>query len=344
MPGMKLRLFVLASSLALVFLPVLRAEGPGFEKKTAAAAKKIIERSDKVIIAGFRVAFNTEGAASASTDSRLKNLGNTTGSSMKTVTSSAAASMKVSLAGLTADDFQRITEQAYADFKAQLAEAGVKVLGPEVLKASKGYGELTFTPSTKDRPYIKDMSIGAGTTVVVFSPAELPLFLGHFDGTGIGGVTMNLGNWRALNQLSVETKAVVLVPTIMVDFVKMKSSGRNKMLKDTAEVGADPQLSLVPIQTGVAVFHAKIRLAGELGNFHLGEELVMPGAFGELKQASASDNSALNSSLVMLTGQAGRVSSKSHHVFMATPAEYEKLSLEAVKLFNHTAGAFIAEK
>jgi hypothetical protein len=341
---MKLRYLVLVCALVIGFQPAVHAGDPVLEKKTAAAAKKILDRSDKVIIAGFRVAFNTEAAASASTDSRLKNLGNTTGSGMKTVTSSASASMKVALAGLSADDFQRITEEAYTDFKAQLAAAGVTVLGADVLKASKGYAELTLTPSTKERPYIKDMSIGAGTTVVVFTPAELPLFLGHFDGNGIGSVSMNLGNWRALNQLSVETKAVVLVPTIMVDFVKMKSSGRNKMLKDTAEVGAEPQISLIAQHTGVAVFHAKIRIAGDLGGLHLGEDWAMPGAFGEMKQVSASDNAALNSSLVMLTGQAGRVSSKSNNVFLAVPAEYEKLSLEAVKAFNHTASAFIAEK
>lgn len=337
-------LALLLAAAAALLVPVLPAQEAVLEKRTGVAAKKILSRSDKIIIAGFRVAFNTEGAASASTDSRLQNLGNSIGSGAKTVTSDAAVSTKVNLSGVTGDDFQRITEEAYADFKAQLAAAGVTVLGAEVLKASKGYGELTFTPSTKERPYVKDMSVGAGRTVVVYTPAELPLFLGHYDGGNLGPVTMNLGNWRALNQLSVETRAVVLVPTVIVEFVKMKSSGRGKMLRNDAEVGADPQIALVGKQSNVAVFHAKIRLAGDLGNFHIDEDLEVPGTFGTLKQVAASDNAALNSSLVMLTGQPGRVSSRSAHVLAADPAAFSQLTLQGLKSFNRAAGGFIAAK
>jgi hypothetical protein len=301
-------------------------------------------RSDKVIIAGFRVAFNLEGAASASTDSRLKNLGNTIGSGPKTVTSDASTSMKVTLAGVDAALFQQITEQAYADFKAQLATAGRTVLGPDVLKASKGYGEPKFTATGPGRPYTKDLSFGAGRTVAVFTPAELPLFLGHYDGVGIGSVSMDLGNWRALNQLSVETKAVVLVPTLAVDFVKMKSSGRNKLLADTAEVGAEPMISLLPQLTRVAVFHAKIRIAGELDSFFLERQFEVSGSFGRMEQVSASNNAALNNALVMLTGQAGRVHSTSAQVCTAAPADYERLSLEAVRAFDAAFVQFVSAR
>ena len=345
MAGMNPRLLLLAVAvLAWFAVPVVRAQEAVLERRTGAAAKKILKRSDKVIIAGFRVAFNLEGSASASTDSRLSNLGNSIGSGPRTVTSDAAVSMKVTLAGVTSDEFQRIAEEAYADFKTQLAQAGVTVLGPDVLKASKGYGQLTFTPSSKEKPYARDLSFGAGTSLVVFTPAELPLFLGHYDGGKLGPVTMNLGNWRALNQLSVETRAVVLVPTLVVDFVRMKSSGQRKMLRNDAGVGADPRIALLPQHTNVAVFHAKIRLAGELGGFHLGEDLVVPGAFGTLKQVSAADNAALNSSLVMLTGLPGRVSSRSAHVLLADPAAYSRLSLDGVRAFNRAAGDFIAAR
>lgn len=337
-------LFLGAALAASITVPGLRAAEAVLEKKTAGYAKKILARSDKYIIAGFRVAFNTEGAASASTDSRLKNLGNSIGSGPKTVHSDASVSMKVSLAGPQAEDFQRITEEAYADFKQRLEQAGCTVLGPDVLKASKGYGELKFTPSTPERPYVKDLSLGAGRTVVVYSPAELPLFLGHFDGNALGSVSLDLGNWRALNQLSVETKAVVLVPTITIDFVQMKSSGRGKMLRNTAEVGAEPQISLIGSLTNLAVFHAKIRLAGELAATHLAEDLAVPGAFGAMEEVSASDNAALNSALVRLTGLAGSVNSKSHRVVAAVPEDYRRLSLEAVGGFNALAAGLVMAK
>lgn len=343
---MKLRtlnLLIVAAVAALLNTVVVSANEVVLGKKTSSETKKIIGRSDKVIIAGFRVAFNTEGAASASTDSRLKNLGNTT-AGPKTVHGDARVSMKVALSGVSADDFQRIAEEAYADFKQQLTAAGYTVLGTDVLKASKGYGELTFTPSTKERPYVKDLSLGAGRTIVVFAPAELPLFLGHYDGNGIGSVTMNLGNWRALNQLSVETKAVVIVPTIAIDFVKMNSSGRGKMLRDTAEVGAEPQISLIPQLSGMAVFHAKIRIAGDLSNANVEDEYVVPGAFGGLTQVSASDNKALVTSLAFLTGTVGSSNSRSNQMLTAVPADYSRLSLEAVHGYNAAMVKLIAGK
>lgn len=313
-------------------------------RKVSAETKKIIGRSDKIIIAGFRVAFNTEGAAAASTDSRLKNLGNTAGGGSKTVHGDASARMKVSLAGVSPADFQRITEEAYADFKERLTQAGYTVLGTDVLKTSKGYSELKFTPSTPERPYVRDLSIGDGRAVVVFTPAELPLFLGHYDGGALGSVTMNLGNWRALNQLSVETKAVVLLPTIAIDFVKMKSSGRGKMLRDTAEVGAEPQISLIAHLSGMAVFHAKIRLAGDLANANVEEEFIVPGAFGSIRQVSASDNKALVGSLALLTGTVGTTSSRTNQTLTASPEDYRRLSLEAVRGYNAAMVKLITDK
>lgn len=344
---MKLRALypLFAAAVAAFFVPAAASAAEAvLGKKVSTEAKKILGRSDKVIIAGFRVAFNTEGAASASTDSRLKNLGNTAGSGPKTVHGDARASLKVGLAGVTAEDFQRITEEAYADFKQRLAAGGYTVLGTDVLKASKGYGELKFTPSTKERPYVKDLSLGAGTTVVVYTPEELPLFLGHFDGVGIGGVSMNLGNWRALNQLSVETKAVVIVPTLAIDFVKMKSSGKGKMLRDTAEVGAEPQVALMGHVSGMGVFHAKIRLAGDLGNVNVEDDLEVPGAFGSIAEVSASDNKALVGTLAMLTGTVGTTSSRSNRVLTADPVEYGKLSLEAAKAYNAAMAKLITGK
>ena len=322
---------LLLAAVAVLSAPVLIAQEAVLEKRSGVAARRILNRSDKVIIAGFRVAFNTEGASSASTGA-------------KAVSSDATVSLKVNLSGVTGDDFQRITEEAYADFKAQLATAGVTVLGADVLKVSRSYGELTFTPSTKERPYVKDMGAGAGRTVVVYTPAELPFFLSHYDGGNLGPVTMDLGNWRALNQLSVETKAVVLVPTVIIEFVKMRSGGRGKILRNDAEVGADPQIALVGKQSNVAVFHAKIRLAGDLGDFHIAEDLEVPGAFGTLRQVAATDNAAPNSSLVLLTDQPGRGSSRTAHVIAADPAAFSQLTLQGLKSFNRAAGDFIAAK
>ena len=126
--------------------------------------------------------------------------------------------------------------------------------------------------------------------------------------------------------------------------MSLRSGGRGKILRNDAEVGADPQIALVGKQSNVAVFHAKIRLAGDLGDFHIAEDLEVPGAFGTLRQVAATDNAAPNSSLVLLTDQPGRGSSRTAHVIAADPAAFSQLTLQGLKSFNRAAGDFIAAK
>lgn len=270
-----------------------RAAEAVFEKRASVTARKILSRSERVLIAGFRVAFNLESAA--------------------------AAGHKVTLTGVEAADFQRITEEAYEDFKAQLAKEGVTVVDPGVLRASKGYGMLSFTPCSPDRPHVQDF--GAGASVAVFTPAELPLFLGHFDSGGLAGETVGLDNWRALNRLSVETRAAVLVPTLVVDFIQGEAGGPD------AEVV--PQIVLLARLTGVAVFHAKLRFSGELGSLRLGEPLAAPGAFGIVRLVSSGDQPA---------------SGRPLRVLVANAADYRRRCLDAMRSFNRMAGVFIAVK
>lgn len=250
----------------LLLVPLLLLAGPTtalpapeavLERRTAAAARRILERTDRVIIAGFRVVFRL--AADPGGDAGR--------------------------GGLLPEEYQRITEEAYADFKSQLTQAGAGLLGPEVLKASPGYRELALAPVA-----------GAGAGRQVFAPAELPLFVGHFDHDSLHHAPPDLGNWRALNQLSLETRAVVLVPTLTVELAPVPP-------------GAAPRIALVPGQTRVVVIHAPLRLAGDLGNFHLDERLVMP------------------------AGPAA-----------PGPADYSRLSLDALRAFNRAAGAFIAAR
>jgi hypothetical protein len=332
--------------------PATRADltlGPdAFDTKMLREAKKTLGKADKVILAGFRVAFNTTNEAHASTDSRLKNLGNSGASplGLKTVTSSAAVSLRMMLGGLTPAQLQQITEEIYADFKGQLARTGIQVLGPDALKSTQGYRDIKFAGIAPGHALIREMGVGDARTFAVLAPAELPLFFTHFETVGIGNAGLDLGNWRALNGVSVETKAVVLVPTIVVDFVRMSSSGNNKLLRDTAEVGGTPVLHLVAGQgfTTIKVYHAKIRLAGDSGDIGLARDVDAPGAFGEVRQVSASDNAALNTALVLLTGQAGRVNSKSVRVLQADPAAYTAKCLELGHAVNTAFVAALAAK
>lgn len=274
-----------------------RAAEAVFDPRAGLTVRKLLERTERVVIAGFRVAFNLER--------------------------STGGGHRVLLTGVEGEDFQRITEEAYADFRAQLVREGVAVLDSEVWRASPGYGQLVFTPCSPERPHVRDFASGA--SAAVFAPAELPLFLGHFDAGGLADETVGLDNWRALNRLSVEVRAAVLVPTLVVDFLPEAADSAEKV----ADADVAPRIVLAARLTGVAVFHARLRFAGDLGNLRLGEPLAAPGEFGIVRRVAAVDEPAAGRPLGVLVAEA---------------EEYRRLCLEAVRDFNRSAGLFIAAK
>jgi nucleotide-binding universal stress UspA family protein len=291
---MKTYLLPLAlGALALLGAPARAAPEPVLDLRAGAAAKRILERSDKVLIAGFRVVFQprvTEGVS-------------------------------VVLAGVGAEDFQRITEEAYADFKDQLQRAGVTVLDVETLGAERGKSESIPAFAAEGEQASANTGNPRGVAAAAYFPAGLPLFSNQFGGHGTGSGAADSANWRALNRLSIETKAVVLVPTIFVEFTGMTTDGRDRPANDDSEKDADAQIRLLARRSSVAVVHARIRLSGDLGSLHLRDDLEVTGTFGALKTT--------------LTDEAVRV-------LAADPVQFSKLSLQGVQRFNRAISAFIA--
>ena len=303
--------------------------------------RETLPNSNSVVVAGFRVVFVTRNAASARSGSGLANLGNTTasGSGARTITQSANASMEVTLENVDFARMQAIADKAYADFLTRLATTGRTILPRDRLQASDGYKKLELTASTAEKPYTVS-PVGTAKHYTVVSPAALPLWFGHFD-LPIGDKTaFALGNWRALNQLSVDTGAVVLVPQIVIDFADVSSSG-NSMWKSSASVGAKSAMSIEPLYTRLGTFYAKIAMAGPLGISSLQEGLSIPGDFGELvditdqktKDTVAMGN-ALSGALSMLSGTSGTVRSVTKSALKARLDAYEELALGGVARIN----------
>ncbi len=225
--------------------------------------------------------------------------------------------MEVTLENVDFARMQAIADKAYADFLTRLATTGRTILPRDRLQASDGYKKLELTASTAEKPY----------TVSPLPP--------------IGDKTaFALGNWRALNQLSVDTGAVVLVPQIVIDFADVSSSG-NSMWKSSASVGAKSAMSIEPLYTRLGTFYAKIAMAGPLGISSLQEGLSIPGDFGELvditdqktKDTVAMGN-ALSGALSMLSGTSGTVRSVTKSALKARPDAYEELALGGVARIN----------
>lgn len=316
------------------------------------ALRETLPNSNSVVVAGFRVVFVTRNAASARSGSGLANLGNTTasGSGTRTITQSANASIEVTLENVDFARMQAIADKAYADFLSRLAATGRTIVPMDRMRASEGFQRLELTASTAEKPYsVKPVATAKHYTVV--SPSALPLWFGHFDLPLGDKAAFSLGNWRALNQLSVDTGAVVLVPQIVIDFADVSSSG-SSMWRSTASVGAKSAMSIEPVYTRLGTFFAKIAMAGPLGIAALQEGLSLPGEFGELVDITdqqTKDNvalaNALGGALSMLSGTRGTVRSVTKSALRARPDAYEELAVGGAMRINQLfVGALEAPK
>lgn len=326
----------------LMAIPSVHAEDaavtiePGqFDK----AAFKLLKKAEPICVAGFRVAFIVSDKATAQASSALANVGNSTGTGVKTITQGKTSSVTVDLAGVSEALMVRIADQAYEKFMTGLAATGRPIIPAETIKASEGFKKLKLVEVTPGKPYTKQPKLSDARKFVVVSPSALPLWFTHFDAPYLGDQgPASLGNWRALNKLSADTKAVVIVPQITIDFAKLKSSGRT-LLGSSAEVEAEAEMAIEAIMTSLQTYHAKIALAGDLATSPLQKAVAIPGAYGEMRSLSDSNDAALQNSVTLLTGFQGTQHFKSHKAVVADPAKFEALALVGIEAVNK---AFLA--
>ena len=341
-------LWLLAATLAAG--PAAWAQSPGASEDNVstlleAQPLSILKNAPRVAVAGFRVAFVTKNGAAARSSSAFSNLGASTGGT-RTVTQAANARVDVELQNIDAARMQAIADQAYADFMTSLQASGRPVVPMAEMQASAGWAQIERTPT--DKPY-ETSPTGTAKHYTFASPQSLPLWFGHFDAPLGDRAAFSLGNWRALNQISVDTGAVVVVPQLVVDFAEVSSSG-NSLWRTQAEVGAKSGMSIEALNTKLLVFHAKIAMAGELGAATLKEPLPLPGEFGEFvditdeatKTGMAVAN-ALTTALTMLSGTQGTVRSVQKQALKAQPDAYQGLALDGARRVGALFAKAIAE-
>lgn len=191
----------------------------------------------------------------------------------------------VDLVGVSLEQLRQIADTAFADFLGQLEQTGRTIIPTAEMQASAGYAKLEMT----DVPFIKKPFADARTVVMV-SPNGMPLVNQHSDSPVTDKSPFALGNWRAINQMCVDLKCVVMIPSIVIDFAQLSGSGHN-IYGSNANVGIRPGLYLVPLFTQLSGHHAKIALAGPSGKIILKERVVI-GQAGEMVQTSSYNNRA----------------------------------------------------
>ena len=229
---------------------------------------KIIARTNTIVVPSYRFGVVMRSGISA------------TGSS-----GSVRMEATADLVGVDAAMLRRIAGQAHGDFIARLRQSGRTVLGWNDIAATKGAAKFKTTPA----PFLKQPFADA-RTVALTSPEGMPLINLHLDAPISDQSPFELGNWRAINSISAELKALVMIPTVVLDFAQMSGSG-HKVYGGDASVQIRPGFYLVPQFTQFSFFHAKIALAGDIGRLILTDRAAI-GQAGELVKTGSRNNRA----------------------------------------------------
>ena len=306
-----------------------------FKSRHNNAARKALGKGNRVAVAGFRVAFNTRGQAHASTDSRLLNLG-----SNDSYTTDSSATMIVELAGVSPATFHAVAQAAYDEFLSKLKSAGVAVVPLQDITSNAAFQSL----EKKESPYHRKKKLGGSQEFQIASAPGIPLFFQQGDVLlQSAGSAFNLKATRALSQLSADLDAVVVIPTITLDFAKMTSSGRRKMLRKTSEVGASPEVAVRPGLSTMNVMYGKTHLQGEGGAATLRQGVTVPGGFGEMTLTKSRSNKGLVTAMNLLGAKGGSVSERTEYTLTANEASFQELTAAGAKSAARAYAGFIAE-
>jgi hypothetical protein len=243
---------------------------------------KFANRTNRVVVAGFRVGFVVRDSVTASVAAGCQFGG--------THTSGAKSKTAVELAGVDTATLQKITEQLYQDFVADLEASGREVLTLEEVRATEGYAKLDKT----EKLYTKEAKFLGDRMLPVYTPEELPRWWEH--GNQIGDKSpFAIGNWKVLGAISVDLNAVVLAPTYLISFAELESSGNKRGLfsgygSGRAKTSAAPNRCRWQGETEILAIHFKKKIAGDMANVALRKTVVV-GDFGaEMVTLDESDN------------------------------------------------------
>lgn len=304
---------------------------PAAAPATEGKVPEMFAKAPRIAVAGFRVAFVTRAGAQATAQSGLANIGRS-----NTITQAQNASIEISLAGVDPALMQAIADQAYADFMARLAKSGREVVPLEEILASEAWKELEVSKLDPGKLYAKD-------EYIVVSPSKIPLWFYHGEPNYGDAGMLALGNWRAMNRLSVDKNAVVVVPMVTIDFARVSSSGRT-LLGSSAEVGAEAFMSLRPNLTQMFGFQAEKPIAGDIQRNWFRNGLPLGGDYGTVSEVAATDTSGLANALTFLTGTQGVQRRSKKLAVQVDPPKYAEKAMTAVVTANAAFTDALAKK
>lgn len=280
----------------------------------------------KVAVPQFRVAFVVKTSASAHAGAGLANFGQRTTAGTRTITQAQNKRVEMTLGNVDRVLMQGVAERLYADFIDRLKASGKEVVALDAIKQTAGFQKMKFLP--QDKPYTASPT-GDPREYVFATPQALPLAFMHID-TALGNAgPFDQVNTKAIHEMAANLDALALIPTVIVDFAQLESSGRSNF-NSSAEADATPKLGL-GAGTQIEAMNgkdAKIFYTGDFNFAKLGKPFFTEGDFGKMKLVDASDNAGLANSLTMLTGTQGTQNFSEKRVLQADTGSYARKVLQ----------------
>lgn len=294
--------------------------------------KTLIGRTNKVVVAGYRVAFvGRTGVVASGTGSRSTSYG-VFGSKTTTVTAGQTRKIDVALRNVNANMMQALTDRLYADFVEQLQSSGLEVLPREALARSPHFAQVEPFKPKEAGPYtVKQFSDPREYTVM--TPTGLPMIFLAAEQFGDRGL-FDLGQMKGLMFSAMDAGAAALMVQVVIDFAETSTSGHSRWV-NMAEVDARPAISLAPARsTYITALHSSNTIMGEWGTMAVEKPVPLAGDFATVKVVDDPNSiNALSQSLfraaVSLGGSRGNVVYEELRVFDADPARYGHLALQA---------------
>jgi hypothetical protein len=266
---------------------------------------KKINKPVRLAIAGYQVSFVVRNKATAHA---MNVLGRGT----------AKSSMETFLGNVDYALMQQITDAAYADFVEQMKATGHQVLSDEEVKGAKAYAKLAKVPVSATNAHYTKMQ---NMHIIVVPATGVPLWFNKFD-----GLSANKGadNVQTMGELEKELNAVVLQPSICLDFAYLDAAGGKFARK--ASVEAQNGMLLVPAATvywstgGGGLVYTKFQ-----------DGVWVDGPTGKWTNAKSENNASLVKGLAGLGIDIGPVSGKKAIVLEAEPEAFKAKSIEVLK-------------
>ena len=317
--------------------------------------RKTLKKKPMVVVPGYRVAFSLEtvgyagvtggsgavrqaagyGALASAKSGNARAVGALTKYSTAGSGKTRQLFKKAVLDGVTLPELQQIADQAYSHFLEELEASGYKYVAVEDFSNLEAFKEIELTEAGPAAPYVQPGDDNSRSTYAAFAPSGLPLWFSHFDKTlGVGDKgPFEQKNWKALNALSIETDAVVLVPQIGINFARMEDGPLYSLpIVGSGTLDFNVGVHLDPRVIALSAYSAKVKAAGSLGAATLRKPVFLPYEFGIVEKVEVKKSRGISG----ISMYGAYSIDKVHEVYAVTvkPEAFEALAMAAAKAAN----------